>query len=85
MQEIRLLFFGRLGALSQVVGQTFALQQDIETADSVRARIEADFPQIGDVLSQPQVKVAINKSIVSWSAHLRGGDELAFLPPVTGG
>tara|TARA_B110000003_G_C16402228_1_gene438805 strand:- start:274 stop:537 length:264 start_codon:yes stop_codon:yes gene_type:complete len=31
------------------------------------------------------VRVAINQTLVEWQSPLRDGDELAFLPPITGG
>ncbi len=31
------------------------------------------------------VRVAINQQFASWEAPLAGGDELAFLPPISGG
>jgi molybdopterin synthase sulfur carrier subunit len=31
------------------------------------------------------VRVAINQQFASWDAFLRSGDELAFLPPISGG
>jgi molybdopterin synthase sulfur carrier subunit len=33
----------------------------------------------------PGIRVAINHQFAGWEAPLRGGDELAFLPPITGG
>ena len=31
------------------------------------------------------VRVAINQTLVEWKSPLNDGDELAFLPPITGG
>lgn len=31
------------------------------------------------------VRVAINQQFASWDTPLSGGDELAFLPPISGG
>lgn len=36
-------------------------------------------------LRAENVRVAVNQSIVSVNTTLRAGDEVAFLPPVTGG
>jgi molybdopterin synthase sulfur carrier subunit len=36
-------------------------------------------------LREPQVLVSVNKIIVKWDHPLCDGDEIAFLPPVTGG
>ena len=38
-----------------------------------------------DVLSQPNVLVAVNHEMTDLTASIKAGDEVAFLPPVTGG
>ena len=38
-----------------------------------------------DALAAPGVRVAVNQSLAQDDAALREGDEIAFLPPVTGG
>ena len=37
------------------------------------------------VLQQENVKVAVNQTLISGDCSLVDGDEVAFLPPVTGG
>ena len=36
-------------------------------------------------LSAPNVRVAVNKEFVDRDAAVRDGDEVAFMPPITGG
>jgi len=38
-----------------------------------------------DALSAPNVRIAVNQCLLEEPCALRGGDEVAFLPPVTGG
>lgn len=38
-----------------------------------------------DHLTAPQVRVAVNQELVEHEVVLADGDEVAFLPPVTGG
>lgn len=33
----------------------------------------------------PNIRVAINQQFASWDASLQPGDELAFMPPISGG
>ncbi len=42
-------------------------------------------PELHEQVSGEQVLVAVNQRIVSRQADLDDGDEVAFLPPVTGG
>ena len=69
-----------------------------ETAGSESVEVAAtDLEQLYTVLEQllgsdisvqlraENVRVAVNQSIVSVNTTLRAGDEVAFLPPVTGG
>ena len=37
------------------------------------------------VLQQDNVRIAVNQALVDGDVELKGGDEVAFLPPVTGG
>lgn len=36
-------------------------------------------------LTQPQLRIAVNQELVEHEVSLCAGDEVAFLPPVTGG
>jgi len=79
---IRLVFLGRLADLA---GQgELAVQADapVPLAD-ILARLGAD---LAAALSQPKVKLALNGALVAVSGLvIAPGDELAFLPPVSGG
>ena len=48
----------------------------------MRGRLTPDALQ---VLEQENVRIAVNQSLVSEDLALNPGDEVAFLPPVTGG
>ena len=39
----------------------------------------------GFTLPRAQLRVAINGELVPWSRALAAGDEVAFIPPVSGG
>jgi molybdopterin synthase sulfur carrier subunit len=36
-------------------------------------------------LQEHRLRVAVNGAFASWEQHLRDGDEVVFLPPVSGG
>jgi sulfur-carrier protein len=82
---IKVLLFGRLGELHSSSSLDIKLDDSIKTAGDVRKKIATDFPDLGRALDEPQTLVALNQEIVDLSQGLANGDELAFLPPVTGG
>lgn len=41
--------------------------------------------QITDLALNDTIRVAINQKYAQWDDAIKDGDELAFLPPVTGG
>jgi MoaE-MoaD fusion protein len=80
--RVRVLFFGRL---KDIVGQT-------EDAADVRdgARVEDLFARYGErypelAAFRGSVVASINQTFADWRSPLSAGDEVAFLPPVSGG
>ena len=82
---INLLFFGRLGEFAQDVSQSYECSGESMTPLAIREKLTLESEALGQELSEPQVLVAVNKMIVKWDHIVRDGDEIAFLPPVTGG
>jgi len=77
---IKLVFLGRLedlaGAAERAVDAAASL-------DDVLAGLE---PELASALRGERIKLAVNGHVVAASAvSLADGDELAFLPPVSGG
>ena len=80
--RVRVLFFGQL---KEIVG----LEQD-DAELSVGSRVEDLFDVYGrrfPKLQQfrPSIAASVNQEYVQWRAPLSAGDEVAFLPPVSGG
>ena len=75
------------GSLRETVGRD-VMDLDVEAAciAGVRAGLAS---RLGmeelQALSAPGVRVCVNQTIVRGNVELRRGDEVAFLPPVTGG
>ena len=79
---MRVLFFG---LLKEIVGRG---EDHVELPDGARveelfARYGAQFPRLAEF--RPSVVAAVNQEFAEWRAALRGDDEVAFLPPVSGG
>ncbi|MGD0907340.1 MAG: MoaD family protein [Candidatus Acidiferrales bacterium] len=80
--HVRVLFFGRL---KDIVGKA---EEDAELSDGARvedlfARYGRSFPELAQF--RPSVAVSVNQEFAEWRAPLAPGDEVAFLPPVSGG
>jgi molybdopterin converting factor subunit 1 len=80
--RVKVLFFGRL---KEIVGQA---EDAIELPEG--SPIEAVFSRYG--ASHPELArfraslvASRNQEFAAWSTPLRSGDEVAFLPPVSGG
>ena len=82
---VNVLLFGRLSELQSGSNITIELDETNSSPNAVRALLSADNSSLGRALNEPQILVAVNKEIVSLDHALKDGDELAFLPPVTGG
>jgi len=80
--RVKVLFFGML---KDIVGRS---EDRIEVADgapvgSVFTRYAHDFPRLADLESS--IVLACNHEFCDRSVAIREGDEIAFLPPVSGG
>ena len=80
--RVKVLFFGRL---KEIVGHA---EDSIELPDG--SPIEALFSQYG--ANHPELAryraslvASRNQEFAAWSTPLHSGDEVAFLPPVSGG
>ncbi|MGH9744081.1 MAG: MoaD/ThiS family protein [Candidatus Acidiferrum sp.] len=80
--HVKVLFFGRL---KEIVGRA---EDSVEVADG--APIEAVFTHFG--VNHPELArfraslvASRNQEFAAWSTPLHSGDEVAFLPPVSGG
>jgi MoaE-MoaD fusion protein len=80
--RVRVLFFGQL---KEIVGLS---QEDAELSDGARVqdlfeRYGRRFPKLAEF--RPSVAASLNQEYAEWRAPLAAGDEVAFLPPVSGG
>jgi molybdopterin converting factor small subunit len=74
---MKILFFGRLrdGAPAGPV------PADIGDSDGLRAWLGRDRPELLDA----SVRIAVNDEMILGNRALDEGDEIAFLPPMSGG
>ena len=80
--RVRVLFFGQL---KDIVGVS---QEEAELSEGTRVKdlfegYGQQFPRLAEF--RPSVAVSVNQEYSRWEAPLAPGDEVAFLPPVSGG
>lgn len=75
-----------LGRLRDVAGwRERALDTVPPTLSALRAQLANDDPALGEALAGKGVQAAVNKAVVRDDVALKPGDEIAFLPPMSGG
>lgn len=79
---VRVLFFGQL---KEIVGKAeeVCLAPDNWRLEDLFASYAEKFPQLSQF--RAHVAPAVNQDYATWDARLCAGDEVAFLPPVSGG
>ena len=80
--RVRILFFGRL---KDIVGRN---EDEADLPDGARVedlftRYSGSFPALAGLRSS--VAASVNQELAGWAARLSPDDEVAFLPPVSGG
>ena len=84
MLSIRVLFFGRLADLVTQPEFEYSISPGstlIELYEELCTK-NADLPSLHEDSS---LNVAQNQSLADWQTPIEAKDEIAFLPPVTGG
>jgi len=75
---MRLLLFGRLSHLNL---DDVEIPADVTDSDALRRFLGQRWPE----LDTPEVRIAVNQTLVHSAVPLSPGDEVAFLPPMSGG
>lgn len=74
-------FFGPAVELTGVSERRYELPAD-STVGALAMCLANDYPKLGAALG---VRLAVNRAYVPLSAPLSDGDEIAVIPPVSGG
>ena len=82
---IRVLFFGKFSDMVDNPGGLELPPEGVATVADIVSRIASVDPVLHEEITRPQVLVAVNQDLVSRETAVNDGDEVAFLPPVTGG
>ena len=81
----RVIFFGSLGDRVSSPELTIDLGSRTASARAIFDQVAADNPSLLIAQSTTPIKVACNQQLADWDTPIANTDELAFLPPVTGG
>jgi MoaE-MoaD fusion protein len=80
--QIRVLFFGVLKDLAGKASDSISLPDDATLGD-VLSRYQQVIPRLNDMAAS--VAMSVNREYAGPTTRLRQGDEVALLPPVSGG
>jgi molybdopterin synthase catalytic subunit len=80
--RVKVLFFGQLRELVGASEESVELPGGASVGDLI-AHYQRRVPRLGEF--RPSLAVAVNQEYADAGAALRSGDEVAFLPPVSGG
>ena len=81
----KILFFGRLRDFSKNIKNEIPVSDEIKCVEDVILYLDTLNPHLGKELRKPFTLVSVNKNLVKTDFPSVGGEEVAFLPPVTGG
>lgn len=82
---ITVLFFAGLREAVGTSSETLSLPSGVTTVAALRDHLAARGEQWAALASAKNLRAAVNQDMVSLSAAIKDGDEIAFFPPVTGG
>ena len=80
--HVRIRLFARLRELAGTGDLTRDVGDDATASDAWGVLVR-EFPALADY--SRNVACAVNEEYAQWSSRLKDGDEVAFLPPVSGG
>ena len=79
--RVRLVFLGRLQDLADGAERTVAAAPG-DSVDTLLNRLE---PELAAALRSPKVRIAVAGALGGLERIVSANDEVAFLPPVSGG
>lgn len=78
---VRLLFFAQCADWMRAREAEIRLEAPMAVGELLRSR-----PELAPILGREKLlNVAVNRRIADFKKEVRDGDEVAFLPPVSGG
>lgn len=86
MSKVNILYFASLREKLGKAGEEIELPAGVATVAALRSHLRSRGGTYENVFAEKiLLRAAVNQDMVQPSAAVKGGDEVAFFPPVTGG
>ena len=82
---IKLLYFAHLRELFGTAGEEIALPAEVTDVTTLRTHLAARGDPWQALTDLKSARAAVNQKIIGANLSIADGDEIAFLPPITGG
>ncbi|HWU55522.1 MAG TPA: MoaD/ThiS family protein [Rhizomicrobium sp.] len=83
---VRLIFLGKFGDVAPAGLAEIALPGDVRTLKDLRDWVARQEPLLGAAMAATRTRLIVNQCVVHDLAQtVTDGDEVAFLPPMSGG
>ena len=81
---VKLVFLGKFGDMADL--SDVALPGDVHSLSDLKQWIARQQPLLGQAMAGTMTRLIVNQCVAhDLSAAVRDGDEIAFLPPMSGG
>ena len=83
---VRLVFLGKFGEVAPAELAEVALPGDVHTLQDLKAWVARQQPLLGAAMDATRTRMIVNQCVAhDLSQAIADGDEVAFLPPMSGG
>jgi len=83
---VRLVFLGKFGDMAPAELAEVALPVGVNTLAELKTWVARRQPQLGAAMDATRTRLIVNQSVAhDLSQPVADGDEVAFLPPMSGG
>ena len=83
---VRLVFLGKFGDVAPADLAEVSLPADVHTLKDLQHWLARQQPLLGQAMAATPTRLIVNQCVThDLSAPVRDGDEVAFLPPMSGG